>query len=110
MSPDPYTDFDPVLEPWATARGLSLVKLYRDDVVRSVWLYSMKNPGQSGQEPQLWLGWPTADGRVEVHIAVGEWSHAAQAKIETLAAVLDRELELLKSRCIPTPGYDAYKR
>lgn len=100
---DPYSLFDPVLEPWAAAHGFTLYELYRDDAVRTVWPQSLHNPEAAGQRPQLWPGWPIVDGVVDVCVAVGRWSHRAPASLGTMRAVLDQELGLLAARCGQPP-------
>lgn len=98
---DTYEIFDPALEAWATSHRFQVSKLYRDDVVRSIMSHGMRNPEAVGQDPQIWLDWPIVNGRVNVKVAVGRWCHSAPATVRTLAEVLERELELLKSHCMP---------
>jgi hypothetical protein len=62
---DPYIAIDDVLMPWAKSRNIKVATLYRDDIVRSIWVYD-KNGQQRGQ---LWLGIPTDLNVVAVHVA-----------------------------------------
>jgi hypothetical protein len=96
---DPYSLFDPVLEPSAATHGFTLYKLFHDDTVRTMWPQSLRNPEAVGQGPQLWFGWPIVDGAVDVCVAVGRWSHRASAALDTMHAILDQELRLLAARC-----------
>src|SRR5258708_4746139 len=99
---DPYAVADPILLPWAHARGLRVDTRWKDIVVRSIWVPDVPNREQSGQAAQLWLEWwPKRPGRadvIEVHVAVGTWHHQIDANLATLAHTLDGELDLLLSK------------
>jgi len=69
---------------------------YQDYVARSISVRALTNSEPQGQLPQLWLGWPKGKA-VDVHVAVGTWSHQAEATKASLRAVLDEQLGLLKS-------------
>jgi hypothetical protein len=59
---DPYAIVDPVLLPWAKRHGIYIVRLYRDDPVRSFWVFDRSG----NKRAQLWLNPPDAHGAVTV--------------------------------------------
>jgi hypothetical protein len=48
---DPYEIVDSALMPWAERNGIRITKLYRDDYVRSFWMFSRGGEVRA----QLWL-------------------------------------------------------
>lgn len=62
---DPYIAIDDVLMPWAKSRGIRVATGYRDEAVRSVWVYDKRG----NQRAQLWLGIPTDLNVVTAHAA-----------------------------------------
>ena len=48
---DPYEIVDPILMPWAKRHGIHVAKLYRDDFVRSIFVFD--NGGNL--RAQMWL-------------------------------------------------------
>jgi hypothetical protein len=60
---DPYEIVDPVLTPWAERHGIRITKLYRDDHVRSFWVFSHTGDVRA----QVWLDLPDTQGSVTVN-------------------------------------------
>lgn len=92
-NPDPYNVLDPILEPWEKKHSIRMFKLYRDDPVRSFWVYDRLG----NQRAQLWLGLPDGEGHLTVFAAEfvpanpSRWGRREQrmTTIPNLAAVLD---------------------
>jgi hypothetical protein len=90
---DPYLAIDDVLMPWAKSRGIKVATLYRDDIVRSVWVYDK----HGNQRAQLWLGLPAELNVVTVNVAEfredlsGKWREGLQrtVRLSELSATLD---------------------
>jgi hypothetical protein len=61
-SPDPYDVIDPILMPWARRHGIRVFKIYRDDPVRSIWIYD-KNGDPRGH---IWAEVPDTQGNVTI--------------------------------------------
>ena len=90
---DPYEIVDPVLMPWAERHGIRITKLYRDDYVRSFWMFSRTGDVRA----QVWLDVPDARGSVTVIAAALDSSSPTKwgpheerrATLATLGDVLD---------------------
>ena len=103
---DPYSPIDPVLLPWAQKNGLDVISNNMGVRVRWIWLTPSEGRKQA---PHLSVGMRNAkgyylgdEGHYEVRISVGNWRQSAPATLETLASVLDQQLEYLRSRCAPS--------
>jgi hypothetical protein len=64
-SHDPYDIVDPILMPWAAKHRVRVGKIFRDDPVRSIWVYDRLG----NQRAQIWLEIPKADGETTVVVA-----------------------------------------
>jgi hypothetical protein len=90
---DPYIAIDDVLMPWAQSRAIKVSTRYRDDIVRSFWVYDR----QGNQRAQLWLGIPNDLNVVSVYVAEfkpelpAKWGEKLQRTValKDLAATLD---------------------
>lgn len=90
---DPYEIVDPALMPWAERHGIRITKLYRDDYVRSFWMFSRTGDVRA----QVWLDLPDAQGLVTVIAAALDSSSPTKwgpreerrATLATLGDVLD---------------------
>ncbi|MER9757546.1 hypothetical protein NKJ46_29810 [Mesorhizobium sp. M0166] len=61
-----YDIIDPFLMSWANRHGIRVATKYRDDDVRSIWVYD-KN---GNRRAQLWLDLPDANGNVTIVASV----------------------------------------
>jgi hypothetical protein len=90
---DPYEIVDSALMPWAERNGIRITKLYRDDYVRSFWMFSRGGEVRA----QLWLNIPDPQGQVTVIAAALDSSSPTKwgpreerrATLSTLVDVLD---------------------
>jgi hypothetical protein len=90
---DPYIAIDDVLMPWAKSHGIRVAIGYRDEIVRSIWVYDKRGD----QRAQLWLGMPTGSNIVTVHAAElrpdlpAKWGERLERAVplDELSATLD---------------------
>jgi len=95
---DPYKPLDSVFLSWAAKRGVRILTQFRDDPVRTYWIFD--NLGQ--KQVQVWLTPPDKVGNTEVHAAkldpsiASQWSRSLKivAKPGQFEKILDEVLEV----------------
>jgi hypothetical protein len=105
---DPYDTVDPVLMPWAERHNIRVGKLYRDDCVRSIWVYDRLGNSRA----QMWLEPPDSQGFVVVVASALDLSSPTKwgAREERRATLtnLERALEELRPILFGWAGPGAY--
>jgi hypothetical protein len=95
---DPYKTLDPIFLPWAARRQVRILTKFRDDAVRTYWIFD----SQGQKQTQVWLDLPDKFGNIEVHAAKldpsipRQWSRDLRitAKPGQLENVLEEVLEV----------------
>ncbi|MER8546287.1 hypothetical protein [Mesorhizobium sp. M0323] len=103
-----YDIIDPFLMSWANRHGIRVATKYRDDDVRSIWVY-----GKNGnRRAQLWLNLPDVNGNVTIVASVLDPKSATQwgAREERHASpeMLQAALEELRPMVFGWAGEGAY--
>jgi hypothetical protein len=108
MASDCYDEADKILMPWAQAHNIRVGTLFRDDPVRSVWVYDRLG----NQRAQLWLGVPTTDQQITVFAArfdpdaAEKWTAREQRTVAV--SELDGALEELRHVIFEWAGPGAF--
>jgi hypothetical protein len=101
-----YSAIDPILMPWADARGLHVYTGHRQNVVRSVTVYVWLG-ARHESTGHLWLDPPNELGLTGVHAAAGSFRFDEAAPLAGLARVLDTACERLATQKQRTEMYGA---
>ena len=83
-----FTRIDPVLMPWAEARGLHVYTGHKQNVVRSVTLYIWIG-SRHDSIGHVWVDPENELGLVGVHAALGSFRSDEAVPIGSLATALD---------------------
>lgn len=97
MSMSDYSTIDPILMPWAEARGLHVYTGHRQNVVRSVTIYVWIGT-RHDSTGHIWLDPPNELGLVGLHAAHRGYRFDEAVPLGDLTAALDAACDRLAAQ------------